>query len=380
MINYINGAIKEAISKGRALKAKIPGARDLGPHFSALAATAEREIDSISNSLDYLYVSPDYNDPKNLREKFSRFKQLSGQLSDIENVVIAAMSRKANDDDFVNKLVFEICKEINYPLQAPVASCLSQRYYHIYPYYNLICIPLLESEFVLHIADIYHELGHPLLAIDNPKVEAFKNNLGRFNLEVRKYFDDEIKRRMMNSSNVANNDPLFVWKDSWLENWSTEFFCDLFATFTLGPAYAWSNLHMCTKMSWEIYKIPTFQRISHPPDDARMKAILIGLELIGFTSEKAEIEQKWEEFKVIVNQKKSTDFSTAVPEKLLRQAAEFCLVGTKQIGCEIASSSTGKKVDFLLNSSWREFWKNPENFYEWERKIIATFKEEINKI
>ena len=379
MVNYINGAIKEAIAKGSALKAKIPGARDLGIYFSSLATTAEREIDAIIDALDYLYANSDYNDPINIREKFSRFKYLSGQLSEIENVVIAAMSRKANDDEFVNKLVYEICKEINYPLQAPVASCLSQKYYHIYPPYNLICIPLLESEFLLHISDIYHELGHPLLAINNPKIEPFKNSLGRFNRDVRKYFDDEINRRELNRSISSDFDPIYVWKDSWLENWSTEFFCDLFATYTLGPAYAWSNLHMCTKMSWEIYKIPTFQKISHPPDEARMRAILLGLELTGFSAEKAEIELKWDEFKIIVGQKKSNDFSIAVPDKLLRQAAEFCLVGTKQIGCEIAAPDSQKKVNFLLNNSWKEFWKNPEDFYTWERQAVVDFKDILNK-
>src|ERR1700676_1487870 len=162
MKNYINGAIKEAIWKGRALMAKIPGARNLGRYFTSLATVANREIDQLITELDYLYSDPDYNDVINIREKFSRFKQLSGRLSDIENVVIAAMSRKAQDDEYVNELVYEICREINYPLQNPVASCLSQKYYHIYPDYNLICIPLLESEFVLHIPDIYHELGHPL--------------------------------------------------------------------------------------------------------------------------------------------------------------------------------------------------------------------------
>jgi hypothetical protein len=373
MFNYINGAIREAIGKGRALMSKIPGARDLGPYFPSLATTANREIEQIIYELDYLYNDQDYNHEKNIRQKFSRFKQLSGKLSDIENVVIAAMSRKDVDDEFMNKLVYEICKEINYPLQNPVASCLSQKYYHIYPYYNFICIPLLESEFVLHIPDIYHELGHPL-QLDNPKVEAFQNNLGFFNVEVKKHFDAEIKRRELNKANDSDFDAIYVWKESWLENWSTELFCDLFATFTLGPAYLWSNLHMCTKMSWEVFKIPTFQKTSHPPDEARMKTILHGLELIGFTTEAGEIKQKWDDFKSIINQKEPAEFAIAVPEKLLKSAAEFCLTATRQIKCEIAGPSSEGKVYKILNNSWKQFWTDPENFYEWEKNAVAEFK------
>lgn len=380
MERYINGAIREAIGKGKALMAKIPGARDLGPYFNALATTANREIEQINMGLDYLYNDPDYNDPRNIREKFSRFKQLSSKLSNIENVVIAAMSRKTEDDEFVNRLVQEICKEINYPLQAPVTSCLSQKYYHIYPFYNLLCIPLLEAEFVLHIPDIYHELGHPLLSLDNPKVEPFQNSLGYFLVEVRKHFDAEIKRREINKANENEFDAIFVWKDAWLENWAVELFCDLFATYTLGPAYIWSNIHMCTKMSWEPYKIPTFQKTTHPPDEARMKAILFGLEQIGFTEDVAAIQKQWDAFKQIVGDEKPQEFAVAVPEKLLKSAAEHCLVGTKQIKCEIARKGMPEKVNFLLNNSWTEFWKDPEAFYEWERDAVNAFKASLKNL
>ena len=149
MVNYINGAILEGIEKARTLKGKIPRARDLGLYFSPLATIANNEIDNLINDFTSLYYDVDYSNVDNIRQKFYVFKQLSGKLSEIENVVIAAISRKTNDDEFVNKLVFEICGEINYPLQSPVASCLSQKYYHIYPYCNLICIPLLESDFLV---------------------------------------------------------------------------------------------------------------------------------------------------------------------------------------------------------------------------------------
>ena len=377
MVNYINGAIRESIEKGKALMSKIPGARDLGIHFAALANTANGDIDELNKDLDFLYSDPAYNDPQNLKSKFQIFRSLTGKLSKIENVVIAAISRKSDDDEFVNKLVYQICNEINYPLPSPAASCLSQKYYHIYPEYNLICIPLLEAEFLLHIPDIYHELGHPLIMIqNNPKTEHFRNNLGYFNLEVKKYFDEEIKRREMNATNNAEIDVLYAWKDNWLQIWSMELFCDLFAAITLGPAYLWSNLHMCTKLSWDVYKVPS-QKGAHPPGEARMKAALYGLELIGFEDEAQVIKEKWEEFKKIIDQKKSSDFSIALPESLLKRAAEFCITGTKQIGCQIATKTTTDKVNLLLNNAWKEFWINPEAFFSWEQNAVKQFKESL---
>ncbi|WP_412467101.1 hypothetical protein [Pedobacter sp. KLB.chiD] len=374
MVNYIQGAIREAIGKGKALMSKIPGSRTLGAHFASLANFANNEIKEIIDYLDTLLVDTEYSDPKNLKSKFSRFKNASGMLSKIENVVIAAMSRKSPDDDFVNKLVQEICSEINYPLPPPVASCLSQKYYHIYPDYGLICIPLLESEFVLHIPDLYHELGHPLIELANPKVEAFQTNLGYFNLTVKKHFDEEIKRREINKLDTGVFDPIYIYKDSWLQKWSVEFFCDLYATYMLGPAYLWSNLHMCTKMSWDLCKTPTHEITTHPAGDARMRCCLIALEQIGFKEEAKQIKLKWDEFMKIIGQKPSSEYFIAFPEKILKSAAEFCLTGVMQIGCQVASPSNSDKVNRLLNDSWKEFWKNPQTFYEWEKKTVAEFK------
>ncbi|HWY36559.1 MAG TPA: hypothetical protein VNX68_18090, partial [Nitrosopumilaceae archaeon] len=141
--------------------------------------------------------------------------------------------------------------------------------------------------------------------------------------------------------------------------------------------YLWSNIHMCTKMSWEIYKIPSFQKTSHPPDEARMKAMFYGLEMIGFSGSKKEIEAKWEEFKGITGQKKDPEFTIAVPDKLLKLAAEYCLVGTREIKCEIAKADSTKKVYQLLNSSWQQFWLDPGNFHEFEKKALAEFGQRL---
>lgn len=377
MVNYIDGAIREAIGRGRALMSKIPGSRALGLHFSSLANFANNEIGEIIDALDRLYGDTGYSDPKNLKTKFSRFKMLSGMLSKIENVVIAAMSRKSDDDDYVNKLVKVICSEINYPLPSPVASCLSQKYYHIYPEYGLICIPLLESEFVLHIPDLYHELGHPLIELDNPKVSKFQNNLGYFNLGVKQHFEKEISRREINKMSKDVRDPIYIYKDSWLQKWSIEIFCDLFATYTLGPAYLWSNLHMCSKMSWDVCKTPTHEISTHPAGDARMRCCLISLEQIGFKEEANAIKTKWDEFVQLVGQTRTEDYFIAYPESILKSAAEFCLVGVKEIGCEIATPTTTDKVNRLLNDSWKQFWKDPQKFNEWEQTAVGIFKEKL---
>lgn len=188
----MDGAIAEALFKARALKAKIPGASTLLPDFEQLGMRAESEIDDTIHQLRYINEEPAYRDPVNIRQKVLLYKQLVDKLSMLENVVVAALARSHTDDAYVNQLVRAICREVDYPIRRPVASCLSRTYYNIYPEYGLMCMPLLESDFLLHIADIYHELCHPLLQLDNPRLETFQLNLGMFNAIAKRHFTEQV--------------------------------------------------------------------------------------------------------------------------------------------------------------------------------------------
>ena len=79
-----------------------------------------------------------------------------------ETIGIAALNRANEDDRQLNLLVERIVREIGFPLLPPVATLLSQGYFHIYPWFNLLCLPLVEPAFLLHLPDLYHELGHLL--------------------------------------------------------------------------------------------------------------------------------------------------------------------------------------------------------------------------
>ena len=58
----------------------------------------------------------------------------------------------------------------------------------------------------------------------------------------------------------------------WVRGWANEIFSDLFAIYTRGPAFAWSHFHLTAGR-----------------DHARMEAMLIGLDLLGFKKHATEI-------------------------------------------------------------------------------------------
>jgi hypothetical protein len=374
MNEYINGAIIEAIEKAETLKTKIPGASELNVYFEQLSTKAESDLDLVISKLHGLLENSTFNKPDTLRQKFLDFKIYSGFLTILENVVVTAISRSSSREEaYVNKLVEATCKEINYPLRKPVVSCLSQqRYYHIFPGYNLLCVPLLESDFLLHLPDIFHELGHPLIEIDNRKVKGFQDHLGQFLVESREYFDSSIEKITRGQQREHVLGYFRTWKDNWIERWGIEFFCDLFAIYTLGPAFAWSSLHLAVKQSADIFDIPFSELTAHPPEDARMRTMLKGLSLIGFESDAVQIESKWDEFKSIVVHKPSQYYYSALPDHLIESACQLALDATKSINCKIASAEKSQTITSLLNDAWDEFWKDPVQFAQWEKSQVQA--------
>jgi len=81
-----------------------------------------------------------------------------------------------------------------------------------------------------------------------------------------------------------------MWELLWPKFWLTEFFCDLYAVYTPGPAFAWSHLHLYMKAGSDAFMLPDGVRnITHPADDARMRALLQALKGSGFQAEAARI-------------------------------------------------------------------------------------------
>jgi hypothetical protein len=373
---YIDGIIKEAIARANALKTKIPGAAELDVYFEALATKADREISDIISNLQDLMNDNRLKQSTALRQKILFFKQINRNLSLLETIVVAALTRYHADDVYVNKLVSTICKEIKYPIAKPVASCLSQDYYHIYPDYNLLCVPLLESDFLLHIPDLYHELAHPLISIDNPKTKKFQEELGKFNTTIKAHFDNNIEKEEKTTNRADFISSLFIWRDSWIEGWSTEFFCDLFGIYTLGPAFAWSHLHLTIKTCSNVFNCPDDIASSHPPDDARIRAMIHGLNLIGYSAESKLIEANWNSFvKVVEHEKKKKGrYDYAIPSQFLEMVAISALNGTKGIGCNISTQSRTDKIHSLLNNAWEVFWQNIDTFSTWEEAEVLKLK------
>ena len=109
-----------------------------------------------------------------MAERIRLFRRLRADLTNVETTAVAALTRSHTDDAALSGLVADIHREINCPLAAPTVTCLSRAYFSINLDFRLLEVPLAESDFLLHLPDLYHEIAHPLITEENnPVIEPY---------------------------------------------------------------------------------------------------------------------------------------------------------------------------------------------------------------
>jgi hypothetical protein len=135
---------------------------------------------------------------------------------------------------------------------------------------NLLFVPLIEGDFLLHLPDLYHELAHPLLAVANdPALEPFQNAFYSAADRVMEHLEGLERREDRRYGPRAYGLLLQRWVDAWIPYWLTEFFCDAFAACTVGPAYVWAHLHLIAKRGDNPFEIWDAARNSAGPTPLR---------------------------------------------------------------------------------------------------------------
>ena len=367
MQHYLEAIITETIERAKRLKTRLPTPPPI--HFQVLAQTCLMLIDKHISFLNLLYSAPEYQVNLNQSNRLRVLKTIVKDLDIIENVAVSAISRLHKDDTKINKVVQQICKEIDYPIPVPpTASALSTNYYQIYPQFNLLCVPLLECDFLLHLPDLYHELAHPLFWTENDsRIGPFQDRAKEFYDIVSEYFDRvTLEDQRNNRGNMVVN--YNVWKSNWA-NWRIEFFCDIFGVCTAGPAYGWAHLHLTTKRGSNPFQVPLYSKSTHPNDEARMQVILNVLEYMHLTDAKESIEKRWKEMQGITAGQKNSLYDFAYPADLLKECAFHGFRAVGDIQCNIAPNQTGV-IFRTLNEAWDQYWADPTSFSTWERKKV----------
>lgn len=371
---YLTAAIPQMIERGRVLTASIP--RTLPRDYDALRVTCKQQVDEVIQNLQLLQsLTGDTFGSEHLR----MFKRLVSDMDGLETVGIAALNRASSDDHQLNILIGKIAQEIKYPRLIPTVTTLSQSYFYIYPSLNLLCIPLLEGKFLLHLPDLYHELAHPFFKEKNdPILEPFQTKYMDAIVEVLSHFQEEKAKAECRRGPRYLCDLLHTWQKSWIKFWVEEFFCDLYGVYTLGSAFVWSHLHLAIKRGSDPYEVSS-RVTSHPCDNVRMSLMLYALCLNGFQEVAEQIQQKWSEFLEQISAQPEPEYHRCYPTNLIEIVAEYALDAMKNIQARIATPATQDPIHFLLNQAWEEFWQNPSKYVDWEKQAIEKLLAECDR-
>jgi hypothetical protein len=366
---YLAGSIGQLVERARAMIGQIP--RDLPRNYDTLAERSRAHINTAIDDLRWLLDDPMFANERFQPERLRKFKRVVSELDFLENVAIAALKKAQKEDHRLNGFLERICHEIGYPGVIPVVTTLSQAYFRIYPDLRLLCVPLVEGQFLLHLPDLYHELAHPLLVEpDDPLLEPFQQRFASCSCVCLEYVQGEQAKEERRNGPERTRYVLQAWESSWAKYWLTEFFCDLFAVFCVGPAFAWSHLHLAMKRGGDPYATSEFGTTMHPADDARMSVMLRGLELIGLAEESARLGSAWSSMLAALGARPEPEYIWCYPKSLLNQIAEQALLGTQEINVRIFRSAEGGTVSSELNVAWEEFWSDPVGFQAWEKAAV----------
>lgn len=380
---YLSSLIQEQINRGLCLKELIHRPLEY-PVLSGLAERCKLIIDTNIEQLKFLLEELEEREENDVRDVFREIRVCARAIELVEYFGISALSYESRDIGYLNNLIFKIHKEIKLPLNPPSVACISTKYYYFHPFTNVIFVPVGESRFLLHLPDVFHEIGHEVLSEKDNELSLRKISES-YQIAIRtitSYYDRLMKKKMRETGPRAIPATIAHIHYQWKTYWINEFFCDLFALYTLGSAYTWAHFHLTTKKSEDVYEFSPILPRSHPSDDSRMKMLAIGMKKIGLGNQVSTILSRWNEIPLVANTQPVIEYQYAYPDDLMNDVADLFLNGLKEAGFALVSEKTiGSQDDSIvgvLNRAWALFWEDPQAFTKWEAQTVQKLKSQLS--
>lgn len=378
--SYLAGSLRQSRERVRLLRG-IVQRHGYAREYDGLRQICLTLLDQADNALATLATERIVDSALQTPIRIRAFKRAIELLNNIEGIGVFALMRKSPDDDFLNRLITDICHEIAYPLIPPAISQMSQDYFHVYPDFNLLCLPLIESRFLLHLPDIYHELCHPLHRnrnLDLPEVEPYKKAYKRSLFAMVAHFQGAMTAADRLRHQEARLYQMQLWQTCWTKYWMEEFFCDLFGVLTAGPAFAWSHYHLCVKRGDDPFHTPEMFETTHPADDARMRALLLALRSSNsFLGEAKKIETAWHELVTTMGYRASPEYLNCYPDDVIATLVACAKEGAIGMGITLAEAHAPSPVRDMLNEAWSVFWTAPTEYQTWEATRLGDLRTTI---
>ncbi|RAZ72990.1 hypothetical protein [Mesorhizobium atlanticum] len=374
---YLRGAISHAIKRARDLIeiAHSAGGLELRALQGKCVGELNNAVTLLAQALESLEASP-----RDIGAISRTYQAIAKHISDVERLGVFALSNTSSDDADLNRLLTAICMEIRYPLVTPSVSHTSQDYFEISSSFNLLRVPLLEGRYFLQLPDLYHELCHPLVALEgvtNPRLDPLSDAFRKIRNERGVALDGASVRAERRRGGADMTFRYALWRRCWIETWCEEFLCDAFGAFCAGPAYGWTNYHLCFRRGKGIFQVPRTSLTSHPADDARMSVILAVLRQTGCEQDAEAVERAWQDLASDRISGKTVLFDLCYPPEVLQGIASAAVTAFRECGIMGFNIQDPPKISGVLQDAWHMFWSPTTPYDDWEKNARARLLQEI---
>lgn len=288
------------------------------------------------------------------------YRDLRRTLDAIEEKFVGHIVRYNKSDLFFTRLAEVLWEETNLSDLPPIGVTNTEGYFCTWASMGIIFSPPSAEHNLLIFPDLYHEFGHIL----QQQIKFYGNN---FRAELKSHIA-ELKNQIRRIGRPMELKIIDDINYKWGEYWAEEAACDTLATWVIGPAYGWCNLHLCLQNSTSY-----IHEGKHPADAARTKHILRVLRRRGFSADADAIEKLWKSFNNISQQSPSNYYQDYHPDGLFTAVMEDVEQSIKDNN--IVGIEEGSPMIMLFDQAWKVFNESPETYNEWEEKTIAELKE-----
>jgi hypothetical protein len=325
-------------------------------HAKALLSRVERAL----AAAEALLVEPNIGHPTLARHYFYDYKRLAEFTQQFEEWPAMVLERFGPTDETMSSVVTRICKEVGYPHAPPLCASLSLQYFAAMPSHDLVVAPATVSNDLLCWPDIYHEMGHFLLA----RHEAHLAQPMRSAID--KHYAAAIADAKLRSWPAGAIEELERLRTLWSGSWVLEFGSDMLATLLCGPAFGHSNVRLSAVVSHDVFAWSG----SHPADDARSTAICKMLRVMGLAPDAAHVDRQWAALLALCGDSRPQTYGLAFPNALLDEVVRVTNDGATSLGL-LTYRAGADSVAAALNSAWSKFAIDPDDFDTWQRSQLA---------
>lgn len=380
MKTYLIGLTEEGIRRANLLMLRIPSPLPT-PELSAVAQRCVDRLQENIDTLENIRDDPNLGNPEYFGIHLRILRRVMWSIFNVEVKALPPLARFTEDERFLTGLLFKLYQEIHFPLSShPIAACFASDYYWCYPDTNIIYVPLTESETLLHLPDLAHEMGHILVHnLQDPRMTALRTHYDACRELINQHYIRQIVSRRTAGGPMGYLGFENHFRQQWQDKWLQEIVCDLFAVYVLGPPFLWAHCHLVAKTCEQIFWFSHESETSHPADEARMQAMQVALRLLGFQEESKMINIHWQEIAKVLGHKKDPDYHLAYPDELIESIAVEIYNAVNDLGCRLwsksfASKSDDNSVTGLLNLAWKTFWKDTKSYPMWEATEIQKLR------